>query len=129
MDRILLDTQIFLWAMNGSRDLSRPASRLIQTTPKLYVSALSMFELKLKEANRKFEMPSNLLHVATEWGINFLNFTVEQLQDYRNFSSANTDPFDNTLLAVAEQHHLCFLTADHAILSLQKTYPWIINGE
>ena len=129
MNRLLLDTHIFLWAMSGSRDLSRPAGRLLQTTPQLYVSALSLLELKIKEASSKLSLPDNLLQTASEWGITFLDCTAEQLGGYRIFSQANTDPFDNVLLAVAQQHHLRFLTADTAILPLQTTYPWIINGD
>jgi PIN domain nuclease of toxin-antitoxin system len=128
MDRLLLDTHIFLWAMTGSRDLSRPAGRLMQTTPQLYVSALSLFELKMKEARGKLELPPSLLRVASGWGVTFLDFTVEQMNDYRIFSQRNTDPFDNALLAIAEQHRLRFLTADTAILPLQTTYPWVIDG-
>jgi PIN domain nuclease of toxin-antitoxin system len=128
MDSLLLDTHIFLWAMNDSKNLSRAAGRLLQSTPRLYVSSLSLLELKMKEAKRKLELPPALLQVASDWGITFLELTVDQMNNYRVFKQTSADPFDNALLMIAELQHLRFLTADTNVISMQTMYPWIVDG-
>lgn len=128
MNNLLLDTHIFLWAMINSNNLNRATSRLLETTPRLYVSSLSLFELKMKEAKDKLTLPPDLPQAASDWGVTFMELTVHQINSYRIFSPTNTDPFDNALLTIAEQHRFRFLTADTAILALQATYPWIIDA-
>jgi PIN domain nuclease of toxin-antitoxin system len=128
MRSLLLDSQIFLWVITGKSDLSRAAARLIATTPDVYVSVLTFYELKVKEASGKLRLPDNLAHQAASHNIKVLDLTSKHLAGYEVYHARNPDPFDNALLTVAEAQHLNFLTADALIIALQKSYDWIING-
>lgn len=102
--------------------------RLIATTPDVYISVLSFFELKAKEASGKLRLPDDLAEQAARHNIKVLDLTSKQLEDYKLYHTRNLDPFDNALLTVAESQHLNFLTADTVIIALQKSHDWIING-
>jgi PIN domain nuclease of toxin-antitoxin system len=128
MKHLLLDTHVLLWAITNSPELSSPAARLIETTPNLYVSALSIFELKIKEARKKLSLPDDFEALIHEQGIRILDVTPDQLLRYHIYHEANPDPFDNALLTIAETRRFRFLTVDQGILKLQKSYDWIING-
>ncbi len=128
MNRLLLDTHIFLWAIIDSPNLSNSAKRLIQTTPDVYVSVLSLFELKAKAAKGKLRLPDNLMELIDEQQFSILDLTPVQLGAYRIFHNANNDPIDNALLAIAESAHCLFLTADQKIVVLQNSTPWIIKA-
>jgi len=128
MKNLLVDSHILLWAVLDSPSLGKDAARLITRTPQVYVSVLSLFELKAKAATGKLKLPADFESAVEQEGFTVLDFTHEQLRDYRIFHAQNADPFDNALLTVAEAQHLPFLTVDTAILPLQKTHPWIING-
>jgi PIN domain nuclease of toxin-antitoxin system len=126
MGGLLLDTHIFYWAITKDPSLSKPASRLISTTPDVYISVLSLFELKIKGSAGKMRLPENLLSLATDHDVHVLDFTPKQLAGYTVFHAKNPDPFGNALLAIAEKFKYQFLTADRKIIRLQKTCPWII---
>jgi PIN domain nuclease of toxin-antitoxin system len=128
MRSLLLDSQIFLWVITGKSDLSRAAARLIATTPDVYVSVLSFYELKVKEASGKLRLPDDLADQAARHNMKVLDLTPKQLADYKVYHVQNPDPFDNALLTVAEAQHLHFLTTDKLIIALQKSHNWIING-
>jgi len=128
MNNLLLDSHILLWAVTDSPHLSKAAARLIQTTPQVYASCLSLFELKIKDAAGALKLPSEFERLAEQEGFTWLDLRPGQLHSYRIFRQQNTDPFDNALLTIAEAQRFRFLTADSAILPLQTSYPWIING-
>lgn len=128
MRHLLLDSHIFLWAINADTDLSGAAIRIIETTPSVYVSALSFLELKMKEAKNKLKLPGNLSSLAEKQAFILLDLTPQQLNKYRVFHAANQDPFDNALLTLAEAQHFHFLTADENIIKLQPSAPWIIKA-
>lgn len=127
MNSLLLDSRIFLWAIMGSADLSRSAVRLIESTPQVYVSVLSLSELKAKAAKGKLKLPDNLPQLIDEQGFAVYDLTLKQLTAYRIFHQSNPDPLDNALLTIAETSRFHFLTADTQILKLAPTNPWIIR--
>lgn len=119
---------MLLWAVTDSPPLSKVAAHLITSTPQVFVSALSIFELKIKAAAGKLKLPDEFERAIELEGFTVLDFTQDQLHGYRIFHAPNQDPFDNALLAIAEVQRLRFLTDDTAILPLQSTYSWIVNG-
>lgn len=128
MRSLLVDSHAFLWLITDSSELSRSAKRLIRTTPYVYVSILTFYELKIKEASGKLDLPEDLAHQAALHNIKILDLTPKQLENYMVYHGQNPDPFDNALLTVAETQRLNFLTADKLIIALQKSCDWIIDG-
>jgi PIN domain nuclease of toxin-antitoxin system len=128
MNHLLVDSHILLWAVTNAPDLNKAAARLIETTPLVYVSILSLFELKLKAATASLKLPTEFEHAVKQEGFTILDLTPKQLHNYRIFFQPNADPFDNALLTIAESQHFGFLTADNNILALKKSYSWITDG-
>jgi len=128
MRSLLLDSHVFLWAIVGSRELDNSVSRLIATTPNVYVSTLSLFELKIKEAAGKLRLSEDPIQLAKQHSIQVLDLTPTQLKDYKIYHAKNPDPFDNALLAIAEIQRFHFLTADEKIVALQGSLSWIIKA-
>lgn len=128
MNDLLLDSHMLLWAVTDSPALSKSAVRLIEATPRVYVSTLTLFELKIKATAGSLKLPPKFEQAVEQEGFILLDLTPAQLRDYRIFHAQNPDPFDNVLLTIAEAQHCSFLTVDAAILPLQTTYKWIIDG-
>lgn len=128
MKSLLLDSHILLWSLAGDPHLSKSAERLIYTTPRVYVSTATLFELRTKAARGKLKLPDDLDQMIQAQNFALLDLSANQLLNYRIFHKKNSDPFDNLLLTIAEAQHFQFLTADKAILALQSSYPWIIDG-
>lgn len=126
MHSLLLDSHVFLWVITNDPALSKPASRLVATTRSVYVSALSLFELKAKEAAGKLQLPKNIADVIDTHNFHVLDLTNKQLTNYTIYHAKNPDPVDNALLSIAESQRFNFLTADERILALQNSYKWII---
>ena len=57
--RILLDTHIALWAVTGSRRLSRKGQQLILDADEVHVSAATLWEIAIKHALAKGDMPAS----------------------------------------------------------------------
>ena len=46
--RLLLDTHVFLWLLNGSPRLRRPAKAMIESADTVFISAATIWEIALK---------------------------------------------------------------------------------
>jgi len=55
--RILLDTHIALWAVTGSRRMSRKWQQFIVDADEVHVSAATLWEIAIKHALSRGDMP------------------------------------------------------------------------
>jgi len=115
--RVLLDTQVLLWALAGHRRLSAPMRRLIDSAH-VFVSAASIWEVAIKTSLGKLQIDPDLVCRALgPAGFDELPVTARHAAHVVGLPSHHRDPFDRLLVAQAEVEHLVLLTADAQLSS------------
>jgi PIN domain nuclease of toxin-antitoxin system len=119
---LLLDTCAFLWLVHAPQRLSRPARRVLQdATVEVYVSAVSFWEMSLKQALGKFSMESEsiegLVEAAAAHHCELLPLTPKVASTFYHLPllGRHRDPFDRMLVWQAIQHDLTLVSRDRAM--------------
>jgi PIN domain nuclease of toxin-antitoxin system len=111
--RLLLDTHIFLWAVQGNASLKPRVRRMMEAAEQIYVSAASIWEIAIKARLGKIEASAVDLVDAIE-ASGFLELPVRALHAVRvaDLPLHHTDPFDRLLVSQAMAEPLRLLTLD-----------------
>jgi PIN domain nuclease of toxin-antitoxin system len=110
--RLLLDTQILLWALAGHRRLPREARRLIDDHESI-VSAASIWEIALKVSIGRLEAdPAAVRQALDPSGFEELAVTGEHAARVVQLPPHHRDPFDRLLVAQSLVEQLVLLTTD-----------------
>jgi PIN domain nuclease of toxin-antitoxin system len=110
--RLLLDTQVVLWALAGHRRLPREARRFIDDHEAI-VSAASVWEIAIKVSIGKLEADPVAVRQAFEpSGFDELPVTGEHAARVALLAPHHRDPFDRLLVAQSLVEGLVLLTAD-----------------
>lgn len=119
MTRILLDSSaLFYYVASPGKFGKRTRSTL--DSADLYFSPISLVELKLKSLSGKLKLSSLDPRDFLALGFQSLSFDAEAANIFDLW--ANSDPFDNMLLAQAKAAGLTFLTSDLKILNLDLQF-------
>ena len=113
--RILLDTHIALWAVTGSSRLAPKAQAVILDAQEVFVSAASLWEIAIKHAMGKGNMPvssGQALDAFIEAGYLILDIKPGHVVQVERLSPIHKDPFDRLLVAQAMVEPLILLTRD-----------------
>lgn len=115
----LLDTQLLIWAVDGSERLPVAARDLIlDADNQFYFSAASVWEIAIKHARGKpdFEAePNELRDELLVRGYEELAVTGKQAAAVALLPQFHKDPFDRLLLAQAMAEGLTLMTADRQL--------------
>ena len=127
--RLLLDTHALIWWLEGSRRLSRRATRAIeQQRSTIFVSAASAFEIAVKARLGRLTVPprvaGDLPAVLAEEGFTPLEITIAHAQLAGELPGAHADPFDRLLAAQARLEDLRLVTNDPAMKPLGAAAYW-----
>ncbi len=111
--RLLLDTHIFLWAVQGNASLKPRVRRMMEAAEQIYVSAASIWEIAIKARLGKIEASAVDLVDAIE-ASGFLELPVRARHAVRvaDLPLHHTDPFDRLLVSQAMVEPLRLLTVD-----------------
>jgi PIN domain nuclease of toxin-antitoxin system len=114
--RLLLDTHIALWAATGDSRLSERARSLIdEETNQLLVSVVTIWEIAIKHALRRDEMPvapARALELFGMAGYAILPVDAGHAVAVGELPRHHADPFDRMLVAQATIEPLKLLTRD-----------------
>ena len=111
--RLLLDTHILLWVMQGAPALSREARRLITAADEVFVSSVSLWEISVKTAIAKLKVDLDRLDMCLrEQAFSALPVTWAHASSLRALPPIHGDPFDRMLIAQAVSGSLQLLTHD-----------------
>src|SRR5205814_9129024 len=115
--RYLLDTVIFLWSMGPQEKLNKDARELlVNPQHEIYLSAASSWEISLKIAIGKLELPEPANRYIPgqlrTWGIQPLSITHSHALAVGELPPHHRDPFDRMLIAQARVENMILLTAD-----------------
>ena len=118
--RLLLDTHVFLWALNGDQRLSSAADSAIRAPDNaVYLSVASVREATIKHALGKLPLPSSpasyLPAQRRRLGVASLGIDEATMVFLPKLPALHRDPFDRILICQAFQHGLILVTADAAI--------------
>src|SRR5437870_13430759 len=114
--KLLLDTQLLLWAAGQPERLSPRAKRLLNDQKnELLFSAASLWEITIKSSLGRDDFrvePRVLRRALLDNGYVELPVTSEHAVNVDALAPLHTDPFDRLLIAQALVEGITFLTAD-----------------
>lgn len=114
--KLLLDTHILLWWLNDSADLNDNARVMIADPENLvYVSAVSLWEIVIKESIGKLKMPKEWRTVIQDKSFRRLSVTWGHTLKVADLPQIHRDPFDRLLISQALMENLTLLTNDDII--------------
>jgi PIN domain nuclease of toxin-antitoxin system len=114
---LLLDTHVFLWAVDNDPQLS-PAARTAITDGNnlVFVSAVTAWKIAIKKATGKLILPQgNYLDELRVHRFTPLDITTEHALAVEHLPHHHKDPFDRLLVAQAQTEKLVLVTADNRI--------------
>jgi len=113
---LLLDTHILIWALENSPKLSEVAKRaIINGKNVVFVSTVSIWEISIKRATGKLDVPDNLYQEIQNHRFTLLDINYDHAQLAGNLPNIHKDPFDRMLIAQAKVEKLTLITADSYI--------------
>lgn len=113
--RLLLDTHVVLWQLEGTRTVGPRARHAIEKATELLFSVVSFAEIGVKAAIGKLAVPDDLREHVVGSGLRMLGLTAEHGLAVAGLPLHHRDPFDRLLIAQAQIEGLTLLTADARI--------------
>jgi PIN domain nuclease of toxin-antitoxin system len=110
--RLLLDTQIVLWQLQGSRTVCREARAAIERASELAFSVVSFAEIGVKAAIGKLTVPADLHDHVLRSGLRIVGLAPDHGLLVAQLPLHHRDPFDRLLIAQARSEGLTIVTAD-----------------
>jgi len=125
MATYLLDSHALLWAVAGSRRLSRRARELIADPEnRILVSQGTVWKLSIKVTIGKLDLPEEFFATLADHGYETLPLRDAHLAAYRALPLLHRDPFDRLLVAQAQVESLRLITADPEIRHYAVQTVW-----
>jgi PIN domain nuclease of toxin-antitoxin system len=111
----LLDTHTLIWFLENDCRLPAATRIQIETTPTIFVSIVSLWEIAIKANIGKLDLSFPFSTIAPNLislGITELPITFKDLEIYLSLPLHHRDPFDRILIAQAMNHALTFISQD-----------------
>jgi PIN domain nuclease of toxin-antitoxin system len=114
--RLLIDTHVFLWFVNNTKELSSTARNLVANRQNLIlISIASLWELSIKTAQGKLTIDGGYERVEIDLNINSfeilpINFQHTLRQNQLTFH--HRDPFDRMIAAQALVEKIDLVSSD-----------------
>jgi PIN domain nuclease of toxin-antitoxin system len=111
----LLDTHTLIWFLENDPRLPPATGTQIETTPTIFVSIVSLWEIAIKANIGKLDLSFPFSTIApnlVSLGITEIPITFKDLEIYLSLPLHHRDPFDRILIAQAMNHALIFISQD-----------------
>ncbi len=127
--RLLLDTHALVWFLDGSDSLSAPAmERMLSQDAEVYVSVASLWEIAIKIALQKLELPGDFEDLfpgsLNNSGLMLLPIEVSHLVALRKLPLLHRDPFDRLIIAQAQAEEMMLVSNDSQFASYGISLIW-----
>ena len=114
--RLLLDSHVLIWWLADDPRLRSEARAAVASAESLVaVSAATAWELSIKIAAGKLEVPGDLKQQLAQTGFSSLPVTAEHAFLAGSLPPHHTDPFDRMLVAQAQLEGFTLVTRDPRI--------------
>lgn len=113
--RLLLDTCVVLWWLEDSPRLTSSVKELLDTEPALYVSAVTPWEIMVKQFLGALEGPGDLAEQVRDLPLRGLPITAAHGVRAGRLPMVHTDPFDRILIAQAQAEGMALVTRNQRI--------------
>ena len=124
--RLLLDTHVALWAVSGDRRLSAATKRrLVAEGARVFVSAVTLWEIAIKHALRRGDMPIDADGATAAFGaagFAELDVTWVHVRRVGTLPELHRDPFDRLLVAQALEEPLTLVTHDGQVAAYSDSF-------
>jgi PIN domain nuclease of toxin-antitoxin system len=111
----LLDTHTLIWFLENDPRLPSITRTQIETTPTVFVSIVSLWEIAIKANIGKLTLSFPFNTIAPNLitaGITQLPITFKDLEIYLSLPLHHRDPFDRLLIAQTIEYSLIFISQD-----------------
>ncbi len=110
---LLLDTHVLLWWLDDDPTLSPEVRAAIgDGANDVYVSSATAWEIAIKRALGKLEVPDNLEEALSAAALQELPISVAHAMETGGLPAHHSDPFDRMLVAQARLEGLTLVTRD-----------------
>ena len=111
--RLLLDTHVLIWMLTDNPRLGDEARGAIgDPENSVAVSAVSAWEIEIKRATGKLDVPRDLPEQVARTGFVAVSITLEHAVAAGSLPLHHRDPFDRMLIAQAQLDGLTIVTRD-----------------
>ncbi|MFD8106100.1 type II toxin-antitoxin system VapC family toxin [Streptomyces microflavus] len=110
--RLLLDTHVILWWLGDSDKLSDQVKDLLDTEPSVHLSAVSAWEIAIKQSLGKLDGPDDLAERVRDSQFTSLPITAGHGVRAGRLPALHRDPFDRILVAQAQIEGMTVVTRD-----------------
>jgi PIN domain nuclease of toxin-antitoxin system len=127
--RLLIDTHVLLWWLDGDKRLVRRPRQLVQSEDnEILVSAACVWEITTKARLGKLPgalaVAEDVPACIVSQGFSSLSIAVEHAQIAGNLPGPHRDPFDRMLIAQAQAERIAIISADGALDGYGVTRLW-----
>jgi PIN domain nuclease of toxin-antitoxin system len=113
--RLLIDSQILIWAMVDDARLRSHLREAMQAAEVVHVSAASIWEIAIKRRKGRLSVPDDLVERVDRAGFRALSVTIEHGWLAGSLPRLHDDPFDRVIVAQAIAEGLTIATSDRRI--------------
>ena len=111
--KLLLDTHVLLWWMEDHPNLSDNVRTAIADGKNpVFISAAVIWEIRIKQALGKLEIPRNFRRVLGEQPFEMLDISADHAHAIIDLPMHHRDPFDRMLVAQSKVENLRLVTRD-----------------
>jgi PIN domain nuclease of toxin-antitoxin system len=125
MSRFLVDTQLLLWNVYGSRKLPAKVARLFQDgRHQFFYSAASLWEIAIKAARGREDFTADTAAIRDALdanGFHDLPIAAQHAVALSRLPAIHADPFDRMLIAQAIVEPMALITSDGRLAAYPGT--------
>jgi len=111
--RFLVDSHVLVWWLSEPQRLSPVAREVMEdASNELFLSVGSVWEIELKRAKGRLEMPAGYLDHLKAEGFRVLSIEDGHVCAASALPEHHSDPFDRLIVAQAQQEGLVLLSRD-----------------
>ncbi|MFM8154654.1 MAG: type II toxin-antitoxin system VapC family toxin [Actinomycetes bacterium] len=116
MMRLLLDTHVLLWWLDGQPLSDAASTAIADPANEVFISSASMWEISIKSEQGKLRISDGFMQILNENAFLMLPISWGHALNAGGLPLHHRDPFDRMLVAQAQGESLTLVTRDEKVL-------------